>query len=302
MSFYDSLRYFKIQEAKFYRLDDLHISILSESKNNKCPICREYYSYGEKIAESTCCGLRTHVACLSMWANQMGRESSFVSPMPPTHRQNLFSCPGCHCSMHRDTFNQAVNVFFRPYRSTPVVLCRLGMTYRYESRDVPPAVSADSRPGAVIEETYRVSGRCTQGASRNQRQPDLPQPTHLATPVTVQYQSAGPHLVSQQYETHMQIHSPNLAHVSPHCLNQQQRRRCQSTSRGAPGNGGGPMGRLKEDQTDTTESNYVIAGRNLLAESSQGPPAWMGLVPEPFFAARHAQFTSSSTPEWKSRA
>ena len=301
MSFYDSLRYFEIQEVKFYRLDDLHISILSESKNNKCPICRECYSYGEKIAESTCCGLRTHVACLSMWANQMERESSVASPMPPMHRQDQFSCLGCHCPMHRDTFNQAVNVFFRPYRSMPVVLRRPGTAYRHESRGVPPAVSADSRPEAVIEETYRVSGRCAQGASRNQMQPDLPQPTHLATPVMVQYQSVGPHLVSQRYKTPVQIYSPNLVHVSPHGLNQRQRRRCQSAGRGVPENGGGPMGKLKEGQTDTTESNYVIAGRDLSAESSQGLPARIGSIPGPSFAVRHSQFTSPSTREWKSR-
>jgi hypothetical protein len=142
MPFYDPLRHFKIQEVKFYRLDDLHISILSESKNNKCPICRECYSYGEKIAESTCCSLRTHVACLSTWANQMERESSVTSPMPPIYGENQFFCLRCHRSMHRDTFNQAVDAFFRLCRPIPVVLRRLGAAYRHESQVAP---------------TYRVS-------------------------------------------------------------------------------------------------------------------------------------------------
>src|SRR2546421_4143828 len=137
MSFYDLLRHFEIHEVKFYRLDDLHISILSESKNNKCPICRECYSYGEKIAESTCCSLRTHVACLSMWANQMERESSVTSPMPPMYRESQFFCLGCHRSMHRDTFNRAVDAFFRLYRPIPVVLRQPGAAYRHESRVVP---------------------------------------------------------------------------------------------------------------------------------------------------------------------
>jgi len=137
MSFYDPLRHFEIQEVKFYRLDDLHISILSESKNNKCPICRECYSYGEKIAESTCCSLRTHVACLSMWANQMERESSVTSPMSPMYRENQFSCLGCNRSMHLDTFNQAVDAFFRLYRPIPVILRQPDAAYRHESRVVP---------------------------------------------------------------------------------------------------------------------------------------------------------------------
>lgn len=43
-------------------------------------------------------------------------------PIPPMYRQNQFSCLGCHCSMHRDTFGQAVGVFFRLYTPIPVVL------------------------------------------------------------------------------------------------------------------------------------------------------------------------------------
>jgi hypothetical protein len=310
MSCYDPLRHFKIQEIKFYCLDDLHISILSESKNNKCPICRECYSYGEKIAESTCCSLRTHVACLSMWANQMERESPVTSPMPPMYGENQFSCLGCHRSMHRDTFNQAVDTFFRLYRPIPVVLRQPGAAYRHESRVVPtyrvsldrgsedidtfnstraraglsgatqqpslriangsaqwlPAEPhADSRSGYTFEaweaiarvrsgigspsarprQSYSTSpavdGLCsprellhesgetakyttehrtdqqprrrTQGASRDQRRPDLPQPTRLAAPVTVQDQSVGSHLVPPKYNTQMQMRPPNFARL-----------------------------------------------------------------------------------------
>jgi hypothetical protein len=309
MSFYDPLRHFKIQEVKFYRLDDLHISILSESKNNKCPICRECYSYGEKIAESTCCSLRTHVACLSMWANQMERESSVTSSMPPMYTENQFSCLGCHRSMHRDTFNQAVDAFFRLYRPIPVILRQPGAAYRHESRVVPtyripldrgsenvdtfnstraraglsgatqrasprivngsaqwppaepdadnrsgytfeaweatarvrsgigspsagarqsystlPAVDGLCSPRELLQESgettkytteHRIDqqpGRCTQGASRDPRRPDLPRPTHLAAPVTVQDQSVGSHLVPQQYNTRTRF--PNLARPS----------------------------------------------------------------------------------------
>ena len=306
MSFYDPLHDFEIQEVKFYRLDDLHVSILSESKNNKCPICCECYSYGEKIAESTCCNLLTHVACLSMWANQMERESSVTSPMPPMYRENQFSCLGCHRSMHRDTFNQAVDAFFRLYRPIPIVLRQPGAAYRHESRAVPtyrvslgrgsedintfnptrarawlpgatqrasPRIAngsaqwpraeldADNRRGYTFEaweaiarvrsgidlpsagprQSYStlpaVDGACSarelwqesgetakyttehrtnqQGASRDQRRPDLLKPTHSAAPVTVQDQSVGSHLVPQQYKynTQMQTHSPNLAHL-----------------------------------------------------------------------------------------
>jgi hypothetical protein len=312
MSSHDPFRHFEIQEVKFYRLDDLHISILSESKNNKCPVCRESYSYGEKIAESTCCSLRTHVACLSMWANQMERESSVTSLMPPMYRENQFSCLGCHRSMHRDTFNQAVDAFFRLCRPIPVVLRRPSAAYRHENRVVPtyrvsldkgsedidtfnstraraglagatqrawpkiangsaqwpqaepdadnrggytfeaweaiarvrsgiglpsagprqpystlPAVGEPCSPGELLQEsgeiakytsehrTDRQPGRCTQGASRNQRRPDLPQPTHLATPVTVQDQSVGSYLVPQECNTQMQMHSRLSSLCSP---------------------------------------------------------------------------------------
>jgi hypothetical protein len=307
MSFYDPLWHFKIQEVKFYRLDDLHISILSESNNNKCPICHECYSYGEKIAESTCCSLRTHVACLSVWANQMERESSVTSPMPLLYSENRFSCLGCHRSMHRDAFNQAADAFFRLYRPIPVVLHQPGAVYRHENRVVPtyrvspdrgsedidtlnstraragiskstqraspsfangsaqwspaapdadnrslyrlqawdtiasvrsgislppagprqscstfPAVDGPCSPRNTSQESgetakYTTERRTNQpGASRDQRRPDFPKPTHSAAPVTVQDQSAGLHLVPQQYKynTQMQTHPPNLARLS----------------------------------------------------------------------------------------
>ena len=65
--------------------------------------------------------------------------------------------------------------------------------------------------------TDQQPGRCTQGANRDQRRSDLPQPTHSAAPVTVQDQSVGSHLVPQQYNTQMQIHSLNLARLSSLC-------------------------------------------------------------------------------------
>jgi hypothetical protein len=62
------------------------------------------------------------------------------------------------------------------------------------------------------------------------------------------------------------------------------------------------MGRREEGPTYNTESNFVIAGQDLSAKSSQGPPSTIGSTPGPSFTVRLAQSTPPSTPEWRDRA